>query len=643
VIGFGSASGSLPWQVKLRRLLARGRGARLGEATVISRLVHMRDHAQPHMMMLMMGADAGQTFYGRANRGEVIHLDICHAIADVDHRRVAARLLDAVGGVVGEEGRPLLDWFDLQTATGGGRVTGDLNWGRKESLRIAHRNHVHLAGLLPDEQLSLLLPLVCAVEEAILAEGVELRKVERLSHVRSDGGRSLDLSPYQDVNDSLVRESGAASRRNGGGGSLGTSTLDRLRRPEDRGEIPPTENPPSSSGQGAPAAETTGDPWSELAAEEAMSRLLDLVKRVGSPEELREILRQLDRDGGWNSMQQASGTQAIYTLRDLEEAGYLTREVRGLQLTASGKELLALLERHLRQVKLRFRKMIRRVPTGGRKGARPGVATDEAAADVRYGPVRGVAPAEPGSWLGEIAVPETVRRAVVRARLSALPAGSIPATSPLRLSRSEIWVQKRASEKPLHICLLVDASASMAGRRILAAKHLVRHLLASTRDKVAVIAFQEREVKVFVPFTRDWAEVEVGLARIQPMGLTPLADGLIESLDLIQRSRVRRPLLLLITDGIPTVSKWSIDPLADGLRAARSVGSARVPFGCIGLQPSRRYLTDLVQTAGGTLHVVDELDESALVSIAHQERRKLARRLRQGKACPKAKQSGFDL
>jgi magnesium chelatase subunit D len=131
--------------------------------------------------------------------------------------------------------------------------------------------------------------------------------------------------------------------------------------------------------------------------------------------------------------------------------------------------------------------------------------------------------------------------------------------------------------------------------------------------------------------------VEAGLAAVQPMGMTPLAHGLSESLELIQQTRARRPLLLLITDGIPTVAKWGLDPQADGLKAAKALAAAGVPFGCIGLQPSRRYLTDLCQAAGGSLHIVDELDADALVAIAHQERRKLVRRLRKGMGAQRAK------
>ncbi|HLO02531.1 MAG TPA: VWA domain-containing protein [Symbiobacteriaceae bacterium] len=607
------------WSEKLQRLFARNRGARLGEATVVSRLVHARDQSRPHGLMLLMGADAGQTFYGRKQPGEVVHLDVFHEAGEVDHRQVAGALMGELGQEIGPDGRPLLDLFDLQTGTGGGRVTGDLTGGQKESLRRNHLNHVHLAGRLANEQLHLLGPLVRAVEEVILGAGLELRKIERIAHLRSGMAEGADLSPYSESGDSLLKEAGAPGREP-------TESLDR--RPQGPASNGPGETP--GRGQASASSGTGGQP-----TEAAIDQALAIVKKVGSPEELVRLLREGDRPEGWNLRQHPSGVHALNQLRELEEGGYLTRTLRGPVLTEEGRHLLQLLESHLRAIKQRFRKLVRRAP-GTARLHRPGQAADERSINARSGPIRGAVPAQPGDWLGEIAVLETVRGAVTRAHLGAL---AQPGPVRLTLRREDVWIQQRASERPLHICILIDASASMAGRRIQAAKHLVRHLLSSTKDKLAVIAFQEREVKVHVPFTRDWAAVEAGLANVQPMGLTPLAHGLSESLALIAKARARRPLLLLITDGIPTVAKWGLDPLADGLKAARSLAEAGVPFGCIGLQPSRRYLADLCATANGTLHVVDELDANALVAIAHQERRKLARRLRQGMGARRAKSS----
>ncbi|HEY8348113.1 MAG TPA: VWA domain-containing protein [Symbiobacteriaceae bacterium] len=649
------------WSDKIRQNLQRRRGVRLGEAAVVSRQVHLSEGRTPGLVTILTSADAGKVFYGRATPGEVIHVDIFHEVAEVDHRRVAAALLQALGTywAPGEEGtgRLLLDYFDLVTATGGGRVTGDLTHGRSASLRAAHRNHVHLAGKLPDDHLELLLPLVAAVEAELRAQGVEPRRVERLAHAHWSGGAPLDLSAYTDPDsDSLLsahRREGAIwpsswSRASASAGADGGPGLRPGRAAPAGGREAGSEGSggsggealegPGGSGAAAPGSPMSGvswpgnaglvDAWEALKQEEQMQTALEFSRRLGSPEEVRRVLRELARQQGWNSLYGSGSSQAPYLLKELEDSGLVRRDIRGMRLTEKGMELAAFLEAHFREVKLRFRKLIRRVtfPEERAGSRRPGRTTARPSPHVRYGPVRGTAPAEPGTWLTDLAVPETIRAALVRSRLAAAGGAASPDRRTLRLERGDIHVCLRSVEPALHICLLIDASASMAGRRILAAKHLARHLLVSTRDKVAVIAFQEREVRVCVPFTRNYMEVEEGLARLQPLGLTPLADGLVRSVELIRQSRVRRPLLLLITDGIPTVPKWSVDPLADALEAARMVNASRIPFGCIGLQPGRRYLAELARAAGGTLHVVEELDEESLVAIAHRERWKMARR-----------------
>jgi Mg-chelatase subunit ChlD len=668
-MGLGPALGQVPWYEKLRRTIVRRRGVRLGEAAVVSRQVHMVDQGHPHIVIVCSTADVGQAYYGLAAPGEIIHIDIFHAVADIDHKAVAGELKRALAGVpaAGGEGMELLDYFDVQTGLGGGRVTGELTYGQKASLRAAHRNHVHLAGRLTDEQVHYLVDLVGAVEQAIQAQGVELRRIEKLSHNRGTDGAKMDLSHYMDPNsDSFLRGRGSGSpgaqgglgagqgqvgaesagggqslrsgaraapgaAANGGGGAsgaagaageAGASGVGSATGAPGAGEGT-TAAPDPVGGRGAPS---TG--WDALETERRLQAALELSRKLGSPDEVKRVLDELTREQGWSSLYGSGSSQAPFIINQLEAEGLVKRDIRGLRLTDAGKDLAAYLGSHLRDVKLRFRKLIRRMPSSSQKATRkPGQGKSRPSADVRYGPIRGTAPAEPGSWFGDLAVPDTVRSGLKRTRLAAIESDG-PKPVGIRLARQDIHVHLRSGEQPLNICLLIDASASMAGRRILAAKHLARHLLVSTRDRVAVIAFQERDVKVYVPFTRDWAQVEEGLSRIQPMGLTPLAHGLTQSMDLIRQSRVRRPLLLLITDGIPTVPKWSVDPLADALEAARCVGAGRVPFGCIGLQPSRRYLEELVRVAGGSLHVVEELDEEALVTIAHHERIRIAQKAR---------------
>jgi magnesium chelatase subunit D len=171
----------------------------------------------------------------------------------------------------------------------------------------------------------------------------------------------------------------------------------------------------------------------------------------------------------------------------------------------------------------------------------------------------------------------------------------------------------------MDICLLIDASASMAGARLRAARHLAQHLLLSRRDRLAVIGFQEREATVHVPFTRSYSRVEAGVKAVRAQGLTPLATALVSAMDYLEHARTRRPLLLLITDGIPTVPKWTMNSLADAVEAARLVARRKIRFACIGLEPNRRFLEELAREGRASLHVVEEIQRERLADIARQE------------------------
>ncbi len=103
------------------------------------------------------------------------------------------------------------DLIDVQTASGGGRLTGSLNYGRKLSLRRAHENHVHLAAMLPDDHLACLFYIVMAVEQVISEHKMELRRNERIVH-RDGEGSPADMSAYSDHSDSFLKDNSAKNR-----------------------------------------------------------------------------------------------------------------------------------------------------------------------------------------------------------------------------------------------------------------------------------------------------------------------------------------------------------------------------------------------------------------------------------------------
>ncbi len=144
--------------------LSAGRGVRVGETAVVSTRVHLLEPSRPGVVRILQESDAGRVFYGRRDPGQVVHLDVFHAIALVDHRRVAATIRHEAVRLLGMAAAGVCDWVDVQTGTGGGRVSGSLAYGRKPTLRDSHKNHVHITCLAAAVRPDFLLHLVAAVE-----------------------------------------------------------------------------------------------------------------------------------------------------------------------------------------------------------------------------------------------------------------------------------------------------------------------------------------------------------------------------------------------------------------------------------------------------------------------------------------------
>ncbi|HHY92076.1 MAG TPA: hypothetical protein GX511_01895, partial [Firmicutes bacterium] len=332
----------------LARTLEEAPAVRLGECTVISRFVHVIQVEQPAEVRVVAAADAGQVFYGRTRAGTVYHIDTFHALGKVDHRQVANAIRKAVDVQTGIRSSALLDRLDLQTGTGGGRVSGSLTYGRKPSLRRAHANHVHLAAGLAPGELPLLVPIVASVEAEILRQGLEIRKVERvvLDTSPQGGGSGADLSPYASETDSLLRESGSRS--------------------------------------GTPQVHQESGQWE---GEANTQELLALARETLPPQELLRLLRNLpfeprtaEHIKRWGDLE--------HTLGSLQAHNLIRQERGRLVLTPRGQALSAFLHQHLPELESMFRQLLRRVPLEG-KGKTPtaksGVRDGSAALRTRGG------------------------------------------------------------------------------------------------------------------------------------------------------------------------------------------------------------------------------------------------------------------
>jgi magnesium chelatase subunit D len=559
----------------LRAIVRHNRGARIGESTVVSRKMHTIDPARPEVVTVLANVDAGRVFYHRQNAGEVFHLDVFHQCGRVDHRTAAAQIRHAMemygfhhsiygsrrlGFAIGYAGVSA-DLVDVQTATGGGRVTGSLNYGRKLSLRLAHENHVHIAAMLPEEHAACLFYLVLAAEEAILAAGLELRRNEGIVAGQGGGG-DADLSAYCDQTDSFLRQKDVT----------GSGACERQQYLQD---------------------------------------VSDLVDDFDTVKDMKATLDEADGGAGEQKMIQSltrrgSGEQA---LRRLERQGIVAVEGGKVRLTAYGQALKRYIECHMPDIEAYLRRAFRlfRPPVW-----RPGHGKLLAAGEGGTGPRRLKPREADGCGAGELAVAETVSAAARRAAAAGRPE--------LKITADDLQAFVRRRKQKAEICLVIDASASMAGQRLRAAKFLARHLLLSTPDRLAIITFQECSAKVVLPLTRDWQQAEESLSEIVSFGSTPLAGGLKTCLAYLQGSGARNPLVILITDGIPTIAEQSRDPMDDALAAAAEVKESGFGFACIGLKPHRQYLNQLAERAGGSLYMLEELEKYAMVKAAWMER-----------------------
>ncbi len=558
---FPSPARAAAWSHAHRIGLALATGIRVGEASVASRSVHLLEPADPDGVTVVTDRDAGQVFYHRRLPGQVLHLDVFHTPGPVPPHSIAAAFDRSLRFY--RQDRPATaavlrgDWFDVQTGVGGGRISGSLTGGQRPSVLAAHRAHVHLAGLVPPGEVMFVFYLVAAVEQTLVDARLPLRKVQWVVPSASSAG-GAGLEDYAALTDSWLKEDASIPAD-----PVGQEAL---------------------LGAAVALAEDLGGVFPACALLERIAQRDQRESTLGAGQRLREAMAHL------------------------VQSGWATVDGDGWRLTRSGEMLRRVLRSRLREIEWGLRTATRGAtarPAGGllRKGA--------AAWGAAPGGRRAQAAMPERRSRSELAVIETVMQSVRRQA-----PGHVQGIS---LCERDLRFRSRIHPRRVDLCILLDASASMDGERMRGAKTMARHLLLTSSHRVAVITFQEQGAKIAVPFTRNFARAERGLSGIVPSGLTPLAAGLHTATDYVRECRARRPLILLVTDGIPTVAEAGGSPLEEALAAASHLHEERIALCCIGLEPNERYMTELVARASGRLYVVPELHPEILTRLAAEE------------------------
>jgi magnesium chelatase subunit D len=171
----------------------------------------------------------------------------------------------------------------------------------------------------------------------------------------------------------------------------------------------------------------------------------------------------------------------------------------------------------------------------------------------------------------------------------------------------------------------VDASGSSALARLAEAKGAVELLLAECyvrRDRVALVAFRNREAELVLEPTRSLARAKKALAGLAGGGATPLARGIDAALataDAVRR-KGEDPAIVLLTDGKTNIGR-SGEPgreaaREDALAAAREARARGVAALVVDISRAGQPLAQEIAAAMGAFYLALPTADAATLSAA---------------------------
>ncbi|MBO8159846.1 VWA domain-containing protein [Thermosyntropha sp.] len=560
--------------------LGQNQGVRLGESVVVSRKAHARmpEKKIKGQIKILTNRDAGKTYLDFVDEDQVVHIDVYHKPGEIYPDDVARAIYHGICNYFLTRDPQLKyaeDELYRMVSAYNHKIYIVTNQGKGLLYDLLQENispfmvgeegydHVHILARFNRDEYYLVYVIAEAVEEVIIASEVKLAKVRNIVH--------------------------------------GTQ-----KQKED-----------SFSGYiKLPWKKLKGQNASALPEKENVNQLIvKLAEKFGGVEEIEEFMESYSTNifkrKGMDQQKKKWGDVEHY-VEQLEELGILKDTPAGKILTRKGKELKEYVINHKCELETEIRRSIRKMPSGGSgRFIRLGSA-DFKSHRIEY-INRNKTINNIRNWSGDLAVPESI----VQAKKN----GFLRGDEHFTIKKEDLHYYQKRNYIPVNVCLLLDSSGSMAGEKRQAACYLAQHLLLTGKDKVAVVAFQEKSSRVVVPFTRKESELKKGLFTINPAGLTPMAHGIIKALKLIEESRIKNPLLVLITDGLPNVPLWTMDAKADTLRAAAMIADKNIRFVCIGVESNRYFLEKVAEKAEGILYFVNDLNRDNLINIVRHEKK----------------------
>lgn len=562
----------------LTTYFSKNQGIRLGETTVVSRKVHGNDSRSPGVIRIYIDTDAGQHYLNAPEDNMVIHMDVFHEPANLDPVFVARNINQGIEYYflrlheenrteypkpkVAELTKLLSENIFIKTSEGQGSV---FDLASKRVLTGTDRSkhsltHVHLLFSIEPKFYDSIVFIADNVEQAIINQGFEIRRVENLIHCK----KNLETRSGEGIGISLP----------------GFNSPDALKHRIEQNRL---------------------------------QIIMNLASDFGTIEDAVRFLESLTTKGSFllkGFAKKHNDRDLKQTLMNLTNLDLIKKRTFGYALTYKGKEVRDFIRIHQKELEAQLRKSIRRYQIvrhnyktyrNSQLKSRKNQITDH----------KKIIGWNDKSWLSDIAVPETIVSASARSFLNKQPY--------MTIKKEDIKLYGKKSFAPIDTCLSIDCSGSMVGDKIKAVSYLAEHFLLTAKEKMGVVAFQETEARLVVPFTKSYQKLEEGLRSIEPHGMTPLATGIITSIEAIKKRRARNPLMVLITDGIPNYPLWTVDARKDALKAAELIAENKIRLVCIGVIPNEGFLKELAAIGRGNLYIVDELDKNSLLDVVTKE------------------------
>ena len=170
-----------------------------------------------------------------------------------------------------------------------------------------------------------------------------------------------------------------------------------------------------------------------------------------------------------------------------------------------------------------------------------------------------------------------------------------------------------ADREPVSLGLVLDASGSMQGERMSAARAAIHRLLFERLDPRDELFFVEFgfNARLTQEWTSDRQLLRGALQDVQPTGDTALYDAVALAVPTAQTGRHRKKVLLVISDGRDTHSVLSIEELRDAIMASDvlvyALGFEKTAASRDGADPKRlRQITD---ATGGRTEMVQRPEQ----------------------------------